>query len=237
MYNVKEFNELETMAQKEGVYVDPQLVTATPNFAAATCTVSNKDGRRIFRAVSGTSVAVVTEQAIALALCAYYEKPIPAPYAVENVYFPTEPLAKTSSVVPGKESELQEKTGATQRNQNGSKAVDNPSAEEKSDEKAIQTPIVGGTDKEKKETAKNDTATNTQVSAGSTGSAAGGAEDFQVMVGKYRTRSDNYIKQMLETEDGREFLTKIIHIGSPSAQIKPYVDKTKAYLDSYGIQL
>lgn len=246
MYNVKEFNELETMALKEGLYIDPQLMTATPTFAAATCTVSNKEGKRIFRAVSGKSVAEVTEQAITLALCAYYGKPVPAPFAVENVSIPAEPPVKTPSVSSGKQSESAAKAGTTQRSQNDAKgtaaaAVGNRSEQNKEEEKAIQTPPVGepaaDAKNDRKTTAKNTAAADTKPAAADGAATKGGADDFQVLVGKYRTRDDNYISQMLETEDGRNFLTKIINIASPSPQIKPYLDKTKAYLDSHGIQL
>lgn len=267
MYNVKEFNELEAKALKEGLYVDPQLVTATPDFAAATCTVSDKNGKRIFRAVSGKSVAEVTEQAITLALCAHYEKPVPALFAVENVSLPADAPVDTPSVGSGKQSRHAAKAGTPQRNQNDAKATQTPAAgdqpaEKQEDDKTIQTPTVGaqaGSEKENKKAAdKNnaatdaqapagsaDAATDTQVPAGGTDAATdaamdaapGGAEDFRVMVGKYRTREDNYIKQMLETKEGRDFLTKVINIGTPSAQIKPYVEQTKAYLASHGIQL
>lgn len=224
MYNVKEFNDLEAKALNEGLYVDPQLIAATPTFAAATCTVSDKNGKRIYRAVSGISVAGVTEQVITLALCAYYETPIPTLFTVENESFPTEPPAKTPSAGSGKQPNPEAKASTPPHNQGAANtaktsADDNPPAEKKED-------VV-----------KDDTAANTRPSAENTGTTDGGTENFRVIVGKYKNRDDNYIEQMLETEEGREFLKKIIHIGTPSAQVKPYVDKTKSYLGFHGIQL
>lgn len=244
MYDVKEFNELEAMALREGLYIDPQLVAATPAFAVATCTVSNKEGKRIFRAVSGKSVAEVTEQAIALALCAYYGKPVPAPFAVENVSIPVEPPVKTPSANSGKQSDPTAKAGAAQRGPSDAKgtqaaAAANRPIQKKEEEKAIQTPPVGepAVKNDGKPAATNTAAADTQPAAANGAATQGGMGDFRVVVGKYRTRDDNYISQMLETEDGRNFLTKIINIASPSPQIKPYLDKTKAYLESHGIQL
>ena len=247
MYNVKEFNELEAMALKEGLYIDPQLMTATPTFAAATCTVSNKEGRRIFRAVSGKSVAEVTEQAITLALCAYYGKPVPAPFAVESVSIPAESPVKTTPASSGKQADSAAKAGAVQRGQNDAKgtsatAAGTRSTQKKDEEdKAIQTPPVGepaaDVKNDEKATAKNTAAAAATPATAAGAAAQGDADDFQVVVGKYRTRDDNYISQMLETDEGRTFLAKIVHIASPSPQIKPYLDKTKAYLASHGIQL
>lgn len=246
MYNVKEFNELEAMALKEGLYIDPQLVAATPAFAVATCTVSNKAGKRIFRAVSGKSVAEVTEQAIAIALCAYYGKPIPAPFAVENVSIPAEPPVKTPPVSSVKQPDPTAKAGTAQRGQGDAKGTQaagaaNRSTQKKEEEKAIQTPPVGelaaDAKDDEKPAAKDTAAADTKPAAADGAAAQGGAEDFRVVVGKYRSRDDNYISQMLETEEGRGFLMKITNIASPSPQIKPYLDKTKAYLESHGIQL
>lgn len=238
MYNVKEFNELEAMALKEGLYIDPQLITATPTFAAATCTVSSKDGKRIFRAVSGQSVAEVTEQAMTLALCAYYGKPVPAPFAVENVSISAEPPVKTTPASSGKQSEPTAKAGTSQRGQNaGSRSTQKKDEEDK----AIQTPPVGDpaadAKKDDKPAAKDAAAADAAPAATDGAATQGDAEDFRVVVGLYRTRDDNYISQMLETKEGRTFLTKIIHIATPSPQIKPYVEKTKAYLASHNIQL
>lgn len=239
MYNVKEFNEMEAKALKDGLYIDPQLMVATPTFAAATCTVSDKKGKRIFRAVSGKSVARVTEQAIALALCAYYNEAIPAPFAEEHL----------SAEQP---ANIEKQPDAPQRNQSGAKATQAPAANpagKKDGEKTIQTPAVGGSagdaKKAEKPEAKKEEAADTQghvgqapaVNTANAGTDGGGAHDFRVLIGKYEKRDDNYITQMLGTEEGRAFLAKVVHIESPSGRIKPYVIQTKAYLAAHSIDL
>lgn len=244
MYNEKEFKELEAEALKDHLFIDTQIITATPGFDVAACTVSDKEGKRVFRAVEGTRVAEVTECAITVALCAYYDKPIPA---VFRTLISTEEPVKKSSTGTGKQAPITKNTSTPQ-----SDTVSGPADEQ------IKMPAVGGTsdaDKAAKTVDKDNATASTTTPAASTTPPAESTttptasttasadsfdadqDNFRVLVGNYKRRDDNYIKQMLETDEGRKFLKSVIGIATPSVNIKPYVDQTKVYLKAHNIQL
>lgn len=246
MYDKKEFTELEALGLNDHLFMDPQVITSMPGFSAVACTISDKDGRRVFRSVEGTHLADVTECAMAIALCAYYNKPVPDVFNTEGKTIPAGEPANTSSVGTGKQAPSTKNTSTHQNNP--------------ADTKQIKTPTVGGTaasgtieDKTPKTAPKDNTtaaasapisanttagpAANSTPPAKNTAAAQDDSDNFRVLVGKYKNRDDNYIKQMLDNEEGRKFLKGVVNIAQPSATIKPYVDQTKDYLNSHGIQL
>lgn len=251
MYNLKEFKELEAKALNDRLFIDTQIVTATPGFYVAACTVSDRDGKRVYRAVEGKYVAEVIECAITVVLCAYYDKPIPA---VFSTVIPTEDQVKNPPVETGKQSPSTIKLPVV-----GGKATAGKS-EDKAEDKAAKTvekdnatagttvptaPAAGTTAPAASTTvpaadptapaAGTTTATaSTTASADSAGTAQ---DDFRVLVGNYARRDDNFITQLLSNEEGRKFLKSAVNIQVPSAKIKACVEQTKAYLMAHNIQL
>lgn len=246
MYDKKEFKELEALGLNDHLFMDPQVITSMPGFSAVACTVSDKDGRRVFRSVEGTHLADVTECAMAITLCAYYNKPIPDIFNTEGKTIPAGEPVNTPSVGTGKHAPSTKNTNIHQN--------------DPADAKQIKTPTVGGTaasgkveDKAPKTAAKDNTAAaasapapanttatpaaNTTPPAQNATAAQDDSDNFRVLVGKYKNRDDNYIKQMLDNEEGRKFLKGVVNIAQPSVNIKQYVVQTKDYLNSHGIQL
>lgn len=225
MYDEKEFKELEANAQKDHLFIDPQIVTAAPGFAAVACTVSNKTGKRVFRAAEGKNVSDVTECVMALALCAYYDKPIPEACKAKIKSTPAEEPAKDPSDGSIKQVSFTKNARAPQI------------------EQQINTSAIGETDIADK--TENATApegrTITDESAKAPIDGANSAKDapsnFRVLIGNYEKRDDNYIEQMLQDDKGRKFLKNVMSVTEPSLKIKPYVEQTKAYLMYHNIQL
>lgn len=69
------FLAIEKQAMEDGLFVDYEVITATPNYAAVTCIVSAKQGmRRIVRMAADKELPIAQQCAGYMALCDYYEK-------------------------------------------------------------------------------------------------------------------------------------------------------------------
>lgn len=207
MYNEKYFKELEVKAHNDHLFVDPQIVAAAPGYVAAVCLVSDKTGKRVYRAAEGKNISNVMECVMTLALSAYYNLPIPE--LSKNANTPQDEQQVKMSTADGTSV-----AANTASETAGAAGKDNPTAA------SITRPVE-----------------NTTVSVGNTDTVKDAPANFRVLIGNYKERDDNYIEQMLHDEKGRKFLKSVMSVTNPTMTIKPYVDQTKAYLEYHGIKL
>lgn len=77
---IKTFNphyqELEKRAKEENCFIDYQHLTATKEYGAVMCTVSNADGKRVCRMAGNSDITVAQEEAGYMALCTFYGEEI-----------------------------------------------------------------------------------------------------------------------------------------------------------------
>lgn len=212
------FIELEKQGISDGLFMDPEVITAVQGYSAVKFIVSSET-KRISRTASASTVEEATENAGIMALSAYFGKEIPDTGSNSTKGAKSNKAAEQPAGVTSKNTAKDQSpstTGAADSSSKNEAPAQNPTANNDTN----------------KDAAKQEKAENTTTPA-----AAGTDDDFRVLVGAYKDREDNFITQMLGNDTGRDFLKKITRISSPSPNIKPYVDRVKAYLEAHNISL
>lgn len=218
------FLAMERRAIEDGLFVDYEAITATVNYSAVTCTVSEKQGRRrIVRMAADKELPVAQQCAGYMALCDYYGKTMEeaeqgcGSKTVEE----SQPPART-------ESKAQSSHGTGESTARGAGTA-----------ASSQTTAA---DRNRKTEKAAGTAGNSSTNAGRTQQqnprdSGREADDFQVFVGKYKSRKDNWISDMVKTADGRKTLSMLCDVANPSDNMKEAVMSAKDYIRRHNINL
>lgn len=217
------FLAMEKQAMEDGLFVDYEVITATPNYSAVTCIVSAKQGmRRIVRMAADKELPIAQQCAGYMALCDYYEKEM-------------EGSDKSSGSTPAKEgAAAQTERKAPSGNGKGENGAGNAGAASTSPNTATDrnrqrgnaSGTAGNTAQDRKDSQQQNTAGNGRE-----------ADDFRVPVGKFKSRDDNWISDMVKSADGRKVLSMLCDVANPSDGVKELVMSAKAYIKRHNISL
>lgn len=217
------FLAMEKRALEDRLFVDYEAITATENYSAVTCTVSEKQGtRRIVRMAADKELSIAQQCAGYMALCDFYGKDMEEADKGSG--------GRTEEGTPPAQTERKGPSG----NGAGGVAASNTRA-------AASLPNTA-TDKSRK----------MENTAGTVGNSPKGgeksqqqppkpdgreADDFQVPVGKYKNRKDNWISDMVKSADGRRTLSMLYDVTNPSDNMKEIVMSAKDYIKRHNINL
>lgn len=213
------FLAMEKRAIEDGLFVDYEAITATVNYSAVTCTISEKQGkRRIVRMAADKELPVVQQCAGYMALCDYYGKDM------EEAEQGCGSKTQGESLSPAQtEQKAQSSHGTSGSTARGGAAA---SSQTTTADRNRQTEKAAGT------------AGNSSSNAGKTQQqnprdSGREADDFQVFVGKYKNRKDNWISDMVKTADGRKTLSMLCDVTNPGYALPEKIVELTGITDDF----
>lgn|GEM_PF-2197508 len=255
--------EKELESNEKKFFVDYEVIAATSDFSAVRCTVANAEGKRIVRLVSDSDLSRAQELAGIFAMYDFSGKEIPTEFLARSDAKKTTSGTKDNSETTTHAAGSKEQSAIQTPPIGGAKAtttsvnVDDAAAAKAATAKAAAAKAKAEADAKTKaaaeakaradakaaaeaKTAAQAKATSEAANATNNGvpaDAERSSDDFRIMIGTWVSRDDNYISQMVESEDGQKYLRKMFTVKTNSENLAKVIEQAKQYCENHNVVL
>lgn len=249
--------EKELESNEKKVFVDYEVIAATSDFSAVRCTVANAEGKRIVRLVSDSDLSRAQELAGIFAMYDFSEKEIPTEFLARSDAKKTTSGTKDNSETTTHAAGSKEQSAIQTPPIGGAKAtttsvnVDDAAAAKAATAKAAAAKAKAEADAKAKAAAEAKARADAKAAAqakatseaanatnnGVPADAERSSDDFRIMIGTWVSRDDNYISQMVESEDGQKYLRKMFTVKTNSENLAKVIEQAKQYCENHNVVL